>query len=81
MPHGYKNYVIKYCDKVHERPGKTLFWSMKKVLNKLMSRGFRASSLSLYVLSVLYTALPHQLIKEKQLIDQTENKQTLSKKE
>ena len=35
------------------------------VLNKLKSRGFRASSLSTYDFSTLYTTLPHNLIKDK----------------
>ena len=63
-----KNYVIRYCEKVYERSGKNLFWSIKnsgEVLNnKLNSRGFRATSLSTYDFSTLYT-LPHNLIKEK----------------
>ena len=45
-----------------------MFWSIKnsgEVLNKLKSRGFRATSLSTYDLSTLYTTLPHNLIKEK----------------
>ena len=66
-----KNHVIKYCEKVHERSGKNLFWSIKnscEVLNKLKSRGFRASSLSTYDFSTLYTTLPHNLIKDK-LVD------------
>ena len=48
--------------------GKNLFWSIKnsgEVLNKLKSRGFRATSLSTYDFSTLYTTLPHNLIKEK----------------
>ena len=48
--------------------GKNLFWSIKnsgEVLNKLKSRGFRATSLSIYDFSTLYTTLPHNLIKEK----------------
>ena len=63
-----KNHVIRYCEKVYERSGKNLFWSLKhsgEVLNKLKSRGFRATSLSTYDLSTLYTTLPHNLIKEK----------------
>ena len=66
-----KKYVIKYCEKVYERSGKNLFWSIKnssEVLNKLKSRGFRASSLSTYDFSTLYTTLPHNLIKDK-LVD------------
>ena len=44
-----KKHVIKYCEKVNERSGKNLFWSIKiscEVLNKLKSLGFCASSLS-----------------------------------
>ena len=60
--------VIRYCEKVYERSGKNLFWSIKnsgEVLNKLKSRRFRATSLSTYDFSTLYTTLPHNLIKEK----------------
>ena len=63
-----KNHVIRYSEKVYERSGKNLFWSLKnsgEVLNKLKSRGFRATSLSTYDFSTLYTTLPHNLIKEK----------------
>ena len=45
-----------------------MFWSIKnsgEVLNKLKSRGFRATNLSTYDFSTLYTTLPHNLIKEK----------------
>ena len=41
-----KNHVIKYCEKVYERSSKIFFWSIKnscEVLNKLKSRGLRAS--------------------------------------
>ena len=61
-----KKHVFKYCEKVYESSGKNLFWSIKnscEVLNKLKSRGFRASSLSSYDFSTLYTTLPHNLIK------------------
>ena len=57
-----KNHVIRYCEKVYERSGKTLFWSIKnsgEVLNKIKSRVFRATSLSTYDFSTLYTTLPH----------------------
>ena len=60
-----KNHVIRYCEKVYERSGKNLFWSIKnsgEVLNKLKSKGFRATSLSTYDFSTLYTTLPHNLI-------------------
>ena len=63
-----KNHVIRYCEKVYERSGKNLFWSIKnsgEVLNKLKSRGFRVTSLSTYDFSTLYNTLPHNLIKEK----------------
>ena len=63
-----KNQVIRYCEKVYEWSGKNLFWSIKnsgEVLNNLKSRGFRATSLSTYDFSTLYTTLPHNLIKEK----------------
>ena len=66
-----KIYVIKYCEKVYEKSGKNLFWSIKnscEVLNKPKSGGFRASSLSTYDFSTLYTTLPHNLIKDK-LVD------------
>ena len=69
-----KKHVIKYCEKVYERSGKNLFWSIKnscEVLNKLKSRGFLASSLSTYDFSTLYTTLPHNFIKDK-LVDLTE---------
>ena len=58
-----KKHVIKYCDKVFERSGRNLFWSIKnsnEVLNK-----FRAFSLSTYDFSTLYITIPHNLIKEK----------------
>ena len=45
-----------------------MFWSIKtytEFLDKLKSRGFRASSLSTYDFSTLYTTLPHDLIKKK----------------
>ena len=63
-----KNHVIRYCQKVYERSGKNLVWSIKnsgEALNKLKSRGFRATSVSTYDFSTLYTTLPHNLIKEK----------------
>ena len=51
-----KNHVIRYCEKVYERSSKILFRSIKnsgEVLNKLKSRGFRATSFS-----TLYTIYP-----------------------
>ena len=62
-----KNHVIRYCEKVYERSDKHLFWikNSGEVFNKLKSRGFRATSLSTYDFSTLYTTLSHNLIKEK----------------
>ena len=60
--------VIRYYEKVYEMSRNNLFWSIKnsgEVLNKLKSRGFRATSLSTYNFSTLYTIFPHNLIKEK----------------
>ena len=56
-----------------------IYWSIKNAgesLNKLKSRGFLASGLSKYDFSILYTTLPHNLIKEKlkELIEQTFNR-------
>ena len=68
-----KNHVIKYCEKVYERYGKNLFWSIKnssEVLNKLKSRGFCASSLPTYYCFTLCITLPHNRIKDK-LVDLT----------
>ena len=48
-----------------------MFWFIKhfgEVPSKLKSKSFRATSLSTYDFSILYTTLPHNLIKEK-LID------------
>ena len=66
-----RKHVIKYCGKVYERSGKGLYLSIKNsngVLNKLKSRSFRASSLSTYDFSSLYPTLPHNLLKEKDLM-------------
>ena len=65
-----KAHVIRYCETVYETSNKNWFWSIKnsgEVLNKLKCRGFRATSLSTYDFSTLYTTLPHNLIKEKLL--------------
>ena len=52
---------------MYETSNKNWFWSIKnsgEVLSKLKCRGFRATSLSTYDFSTLYTTLPHNLIKE-----------------
>ena len=70
-----KKHVIKYCEKVYERSGKNLFWSIKnsgEILDKLKARDFNATSSSTYDFSTLYTTLPHNLIKDK-LIDLIES--------
>ena len=57
-----KNTLLNIVKKSMKGPVKICFWSIKnscEVLNKLKSRGFRASSLS-----TLYTTLPHNLIKD-----------------
>ena len=60
---------------------KPWFWSIKvfgEVLSKLKCRGFRATSLSTYDFSTLYTTLPHNLIKEKiQRYDRVALKKTI----
>ena len=66
-----KNHLIKYYDTCYEKDGINRFWSIKnsnEILNKSKSKGFKASTLSTYDFSTLYTTLPHHLIKDK-LID------------
>ena len=63
--------MIKYCEKVYERSGKNLIWSIKnsgEILDKLKARDFYATNLSTYDFSTLYTTLPHKLIKDKLMI-------------
>ena len=62
-----KSHVIRYCETVYETSNKNWFWSIKnsgEVPSKLKCRGLRATSLSTYDFSTLYTTLPHKLIKE-----------------
>ena len=69
-----KRHVIKNCEKVYERSGKNLFWSIKnsgEILDKLKARDFNATSLSTYDFSALYTTLPHNLMKLIGLIERT----------
>ena len=57
--------------KVYERSGKNLFWSIKnsgEILDKLKARDFNASSLSTYDFSTLYTTVTHNLIKVKLVV-------------
>ena len=70
-----KNYLIKYYDTCYERNGINRFGPIKnsnEVLNKLKSKDLKASTLSTYDFSTLYTTLPHHLIKDK-LIDLIEH--------
>ena len=55
-----KIHVITYCEKVYERSGKKMFWSIKnsnEVLDKLKSRGFPESSLHTIFLHVIQLCL------------------------
>ena len=66
----------RYYDTVYERDGINYFLSVKnsnEVLNKFKSENFKASKLSTYDFSTLYTTLLHHLIKDKliDLINQT----------
>ena len=58
----------KFYDRTNRLYDAALLTRTCEVLNKLKSRGFRASSLSTYDFSTLYTTLPHNLIKDK-LVD------------
>ena len=76
----FKNNVIKYCETVYERNGIIylgLFKIHARILYKLKSKGFLASSVSTYDLSTLYTSLSHNVIKEKLtgFIEQTFNRE------
>ena len=54
-------------EKVNERSGKNLFWSVKNsgvVLDKLQAKDFNTTSLYTYDFSTLSTTLPHNLIKD-----------------
>ena len=68
--------TMYWLPKLHKRPYKARFIANSsscttteliknsgEVLSKLKCRGFRATSLSTYDLSTLYTTLPHNLIK------------------
>ena len=82
-----KKHWIGYYDTVYKRDEINYFWSIKnsnEVLYKFKSKNFKASKLSTYDFSTLYTTLPHHLIKDKliDLINQTfipENTQYLAR--
>ena len=64
--------------KTNEREGINYFWSIKnkknstEILNRLKTKGFKASTISTYHFSTLYTTLPNNLIRN-QLVDLIEN--------
>ena len=65
-----KSRGIRYYQTVYEMSRKNMFWSIEisgKVLSKLTSRGFCATSLPTYDFSTLYTILPNNLIKGERL--------------
>ena len=62
--------LLNTVKKSMQGPVKNLFWSIKnscELINKLKSRGFPSSSRSTYDFSTVYTTLPHNLIKDKQV--------------
>ena len=62
--------LLNTVKKSMKGPVKIFFCSIKnscEILNKLISQGFHASSLSTYDFTTLYTTLPHNLIKDKQV--------------
>ena len=71
---------LSIAQQFKKKNGKKLFWSKNnsgEILNKLMLRGFLASGWLIYDFSILYTTLPHNLIKEnlKELIEQPFNRE------
>ena len=68
--------LLCYCEKLYEKSGKNLFWSIKnsgEILDKLKAGDFNATNLSIFDFSTIYTSLAHNLIKDK-LIDFIEEK-------
>ena len=61
--------------KTYETEGINYVWSIKnstEILSKLKAKGFQASTISTYDLSMLYTTLPHDLIRN-QFVDMIED--------
>ena len=59
-------HVIKYCETAFSNSNVNYFWSIKKsseVIERLRLRNFRGSRVSFFDFSILYTSLPHGLIK------------------
>ena len=62
-----RSHVIRYCETVYGASNGGWIWSIKssgEVVSRFRCRGFRATSLSTYDFSTLYTTLPHGLIGE-----------------
>ena len=63
-----KELFINYCNKIYEHSGINYFWSVKKsldVLDKLHAFDGPFDSVDGFEISILYTTLPHYLIKQK----------------
>ena len=75
-----KKHVIKYCEKVYERSGKPLLWSIKNSGEILDNFKARDSNPTSYDFSTLYTTLPHNSIKDKlsDLIERTSQREGFS---
>ena len=70
MVYCYQKHAIKYCEKLNEKLGKNIIWSIKnsgEVLDKL-KLGISTRQVCLHMTFSFYTTLLHDLIKEK-LID------------
>ena len=62
--------MLSSTERIYERSGKNLFWSIKNsgdILDKLKARYFNATSLSTYDVSTLYITLPYYLIEGKRI--------------
>ena len=61
-----KNHIIKYCEKVHERSGKNLFWSIKTRVRYWINLSLYVTVRPFCLLMVvtLYNTVPLNLIKE-----------------
>ena len=63
-----KNHLIKYCETVYNNSGVNYFWSIKNsgaIIDKMTKLNFKASEVIMFDFSMLYTTLPHNLIKAK----------------
>ena len=63
-----KDHVSKYCETAFTNSEVNYFWSIKNsgdVIDKFKSINFKAESISSYDFSNMYTALPHEEIKDR----------------